>query len=164
MRRLTSLPTAAALAACLSLANPATLHAQPVQPAAGIYIGNGLYTAVTASGGAQCPTPGSSVTLLFAYPGPAKAGATFHQTELPGTFAIFSGTFPTTPAAGVATWSGQIVEHDSSSGATLASFTGSLQFNDPVSFLATFTLTSTYSGGSSCQATIQLTFIKTGHL
>jgi len=164
MRRPTSLP-AAALAAGLSLSVPATSHAAVVDPSPGIYLANGLYTAVVASSGAKCPSPGDSLTLYFTYPGPAKGGATFHETGLTsGVFAILTGVFPKTPAAGVTDWSGKVMETTSAGVSHTVVFSATLQFNNASSFLATFDWNETGASGGTCKETIQVTLIKSGHL
>jgi len=166
MRRPTQVSATAALAAGLCLAVPARLHAAAVaNPTPGMYVATGLYSAVVASGGAQCPSPGTTVTLQLVYPGPAKSGAAFHETELTGgAFAIFSGRFPVTPAAGVTSWSGTVAEASSSGLSQSASFTATLQFYDVNSFLATFDWTEAEAGGGTCQETIAFTLIKSGQL
>jgi hypothetical protein len=141
-------------------------RAATVAPTAGIYAAQGVYTAVAAQGGATgCPVVGSTLGFHFSYPGAGKLGATFLEPVAPfSSFTISKGTFPKTPAAGTLTWSGTVSESNSTNTTiTKATFTATLQYFDASSFLGTFVWTEPQSSGS-CVETIELTFIKTGHL
>jgi len=86
----------------------AASDAMAVQPSAGIYTGESQYTSSVASGGATCPTVGSKSTqAYFYYPGPNAKGAVAHVgVFITNKYYMVDVAFPTTPAAGVTTWSG----------------------------------------------------------
>jgi hypothetical protein len=159
-------PKAAALCAAVLL--PATLaplaaHAAKVQPDAGYY--RALIYIASATG-AGCESLGyaanDQTSGIFYYSGPSAAGSVMRFPNGTDT-QILAQTFPTTPAAGAATWSGSSKEGYEPGGATISiPFKATINYLDKASFSAVFTATVALSAASPCKITENILFFKTG--
>ena len=134
-----------------------TAQAFGAQPAKGTYIGD--HKRILAQGSCAIPQ-GATWTAYFYYPGPTKAGA---QTRLEynvptGDALLQTSTYPTTPAAGAASWSGTLTETVYPAGtSTTKSFSINMTYVDSKSWLWDRTVVA-----GTCTATDKIVLARTG--
>jgi hypothetical protein len=142
--------------ACALLAVPATAFA--AQPATGTYSAYHKRISATASCAIQT---GATWTSYFQYPGPLKNNATMRlQYDVPtGNPLLQISAYPTTPAAGAASWSGTEIETTVPPTVTKTiTFTINFTYNDAKSWLWDRNIT---VGG--CTAEDSVVLIRTGN-
>jgi hypothetical protein len=109
--------------------------AQAAQPAKGTYVGYHQRISATPSCAIQT---GATWTAYFWYPGPLKTGAeTRQEYDVPtGNALLQLLAYPVTPAAGITTWSGTLVETTLPASTTVTkSFSIAFTFGDAKSWL-----------------------------
>jgi hypothetical protein len=138
---------------------PAAALAAATPPGIGVYSATALYTAVTASGGASCPSVGDNFGGPFTYAGPGKPALMYSSQLKSGNFSINRINFPKMPAAGVTSWSGTATGTSSSGGTGKATFSATFHFFDVNAFTATVLWKET-SGSGACDETIEMTLTR----
>jgi hypothetical protein len=136
------------------------------QPSAGHYLTSGYTTSATPKSVCELAgqSTGDSYGGILYYPGPGKPGTTFRQiTNTSKVEGIVLETFPTTPAAGVTSYSGSIIEGVEGSGSTNSlPFKATFTFLDANSFAAKLVTTIQISPTAICTVTDNLVLVKTG--
>jgi hypothetical protein len=166
MTKFASAKLFASLILLAALAIPVMANGATVQPVAGIYSVSSYVVSATATNGGSCGAPqGAYLSSYFYYPGPAKSGAVErHSINGANGNEIQELDFPTTPATGIDTWSGDYTSTIYPSGRKGKwTFSTDWTFVDADSFLATTTYV--YSGGtdSVCTTVFQNSYIRTGN-
>jgi hypothetical protein len=138
-----------------------------VQPSAGSYIVLGQITSASSGCSTFGQTKGLNTEAILYYPGPGATGAYLRQpvsNALSTTFPEYDVRvidLPKTPAAGVTTWGGDFTERFEPGGPSYSgTFTGTVRFIDPYSFLFTVTVSVPFLG---CTDTQKLATVSTSH-
>jgi len=130
------------------------------QPALGYYFATGYVSSATptAACSAAGVTAGDDYTGIFYYPGAGQSGAVLRQAVAnASTTSVSALKFPTTPAAGITTWSGTLKAGTEGSTFTATPFTATFTFLDAAS--ADLSLTVTVAG---CSEAWHFALIHTG--
>jgi len=133
------------------------------QPSAGYYTTSGYQVSATPSSvcAAAGEAAGASYSGIFYYPGPGKAGTTFRiVTNDSKGEGVFLELFPTTPAAGVTSFTGKITEGPEGGSTLSLPFKATFTFLDSSSFEAKLVTTIPLSATEVCTITDNLVFVK----
>jgi hypothetical protein len=144
--------TAAALVTLLAPTAQAGMRPTAgAQPREGMYQYASLLVSTSGSCGIQ---PGLQQLHVFYYPGPNRPGAKYVAEGIP--YVVAYSLYPTTPPAGVTTWSGNYTTNHAPGGQTgSGTFNATFQFFDPDFFLATET-----DVQSGCTQNWQATYVR----
>jgi hypothetical protein len=136
-------------------------------PSVGIYsVSSYVVSAVATNGGTCGAQAGDYLASYFYYPGPSQPGAV-ERHSINGQYGnvIQELHFPTTPGAGMSTWSGKYRgTRRPGTGFEVATFSTSFTFVDANSFVATITYVYSVGEESTCTTVFQNTYIRTGDL